>query len=718
MKLSLSAQVLIAVILGIIAGLFLGPLTEVLKPIGSAYTMLLQMAALPYICFSLIHGLGSIAPAMGKKLFRSGWPYLLFVWVLIFGLISLVTLIIPDSIAPLIKMDQMEAFQSNFTNNFLTYLVPQNPFYDVVNNIVPAIAVFGLIVGIALMHIEKKEPLIGMLERIVQTIEKILYWLGLLSPIGAFVYISSAFGTIHFEDLYKIEIYVIAFIFTVLLITFWLLPTLIAHLTPLSFKEAVQSIRYVSLLAFVTGLATAALPFLNLYLKKLSTKHQLHEGFRETSQTVLPISYTFGNIGNAMTLFFVIFLGFYYRHPFSGTEKILLSLLTVPLSIGSSTSNLNSMSFLIKQLELPSSAMDFFLEIKSITYNFQMMMNIAGVITVIILTIYSYYGLVKIQWRPLFVKLGLTFACVALLVFSSRSTIHFKDNYLNLYMSHRIADVIPNPTTAKILTMENRGTPRTTPDHYFSETLKQILSSNTLKVGFNPESIPYCYYNEHNELVGYDIAYAYQLAQDLDCQLEFVPFHFDHLVQDIKDGYFDIGMSSIIMSEKRILEIDFTAPYREDNNVLIVPTKKKNLFLKLDAIKAIEGLKIGAGGVQVQTASRHFPKATIVDIFAQESLMKGEIDAIFWSESTAFVWCLTHPDFVAIEYGDQLGKSYFSYPIRQNSVDFRFFFNNWLTLKRQSGFKERMTSYWIEGDSMRKKTPRWSILRNVLHWTD
>ena len=75
-KFTLGYQVLLAVLLGIFVGFFFGPLAENLKPIGTAYTMLLQMAVLPYICFSLIHGLGSMTPQIGRKVLKSGWWHL------------------------------------------------------------------------------------------------------------------------------------------------------------------------------------------------------------------------------------------------------------------------------------------------------------------------------------------------------------------------------------------------------------------------------------------------------------------------------------------------------------------------------------------------------------------------------------------------------------------------------------------------------------------
>jgi Na+/H+-dicarboxylate symporter/ABC-type amino acid transport substrate-binding protein len=719
-KISLGYQVLIAVLLGIAVGLFFGPLTIALKPIGDTYTMLLQMAVLPYICFSLIHGLGSLSPATGKKLFRSGWPYLLALWGMIFAIIFFLQELIPTTHPPLIKVDEAEQFESSFTKNFLTYLVPQNPIYDIVNNIVPAVAVFGLIGGIALMQIEKKEPLIGVIERVNKTIEKVLQWLGFLSPLGAFVYISIGFGTIHFEDLDTIGVYVIAFIAASLIITLWLLPTLLSALTPLSFKEASRSIRYVCLLPFVTGLPTTALPFLNIYLKKLAQKHETHEHFRETSQTVLPIAYSFGNIGNAMTLFFVTFLSFYYRHPFVGAEKPLLYLMTLPLSIGTSMSNVNSIQFLIEQLGFPQSAFDFFLQIKSITYNFQVLMSVASILTLLVLTLYAYYGLVHIRLRPLCLKFGLFFAALAAVVFSLKPIIYLKDNYQNLYMKLRVTDVMPNRVQATIYpnSDEMQGVERVPTDDFYPDTLKTVLKSSTLKVGFDPDAIPFSYFNEKNELVGYDICYAYQFALDLDCKLEFIPFKIEKLGDDLRARIFDLGMGSIIMSEKRLLEMDFTTPYAQDNNVLIVPVAKKRDYYNLQNVIARKGLRLQAAGAQVPIAERHFPNATIVNLEDMSLIQRGEVDAVMWSYTSSFIWCLTHPEFVAIDYGLRIGKCYFSYAMPQHSIDFRFFLNNCLSLKEQSGFKQKMQAYWIEGLSPPNRPPRWSILHNVLHWVN
>jgi hypothetical protein len=45
------------------------------------------------------------------------------------------------------------------------------------------------------------------------------------------------------------------------------------------------------------------------------------------------------------------------------------------------------------------------------------------------------------------------------------------------------------------------------------------------------------------------------------------------------------------------------------------------------------------------------------------------------------------------------------------------FVNTWIELKRKDGTIDALYKYWILGQNAAPKGPRWSIMRNVLHWT-
>lgn len=708
MKLSLGYQVFCAVLLGIFVGLFFGPLCSALIPVATVFTMLVQMVVLPYICLSLIHGLGSISPVMGKRLLVCGLPFLLALWAIVLMLLFLLDQLIPHSQATIVT----PTFANNnasLSEQLLKFLVPENPIYDLANNIVPAVAVFGLIVGIALMHIAKKEVLCTLLERINNVIEKILVWLAIISPIGVFTHIAIAVGTVRFEDLYKLEFYVLCYISLSLFITFWILPLFISCLTPLTYRDVLKAFRAVCLLPFLTALSSLSIPFLNDFLLKLSKKHPSRAKFHENAQTVLPIAYSFGQIGNCVVLFFIFFLAFYYRQPLEGSEKTLLSFLSLPMSVGSSSNSVSAISFLINQFKFPPEALELFMETSSITANFQVLMSVSSVVTIIILTIYGYYGLLQIRWKELILRMGCTLVVFAFLVFSVKSVVQIGDKYEDLYLNLKISEVIPNPVKAKFLQPGETGTPR---DNSYSE-LEQILGSGVLKVGYYTFDIPYCYWNNAKEIAGYDMAYAYQIARDLDCSIEFVRYDPDRIGEELESGTYDIGMAAILMTEERLKSMNFSHHYSEQNVVFIVPAAKKKPFLNLDALTENPKLKIGSIGAYSSFAEKHFPHAQIVRSSSIDiaKMRSGEIDCWIWSRDPAVVWCIANPDFIVVDYEGLIGKTYFAYAIRDNSFKFASYLNNSFLLKELSGFQKEMYNYWIKGESVRPKKPRWSILQ-------
>lgn len=710
LKIGLGYRALLAVVLGISAGLFFGPLCGFLESIGIAFVMILQMVVLPYIPTLIIHGLGSLSPEMARKLFRRGWATLLTLWMIVFGTIYALSILIPTPLPdPSADFSQEE---THFIKGFLQYIIPQNPFYDLVYNITPAIALFSLIVGIAVMHLKEKEPLLSLLERVNTSLEKILKWIAAISPIGIFAHIAFATGTVSLQELAKLQLYVVAFIGGSLFLSIYVLPMLVSCVSGISYKELMQEYRIVCLLAFATGIPSIAFPFINNCMRRLAEKKHLElANFHSTSQTLVPLAYSFSQAGNFFLLFFLLFIAFFFRHPFTLEESFLIPLLTIPISFGTPRLSLSGMSFLVDALQLPREAFNLFVETMAVTLNFQVLLSVAAMLSFVMVVILHYYGLLQINWRRLAFHLASATVILLATVFTAKQFISISDNYRDLYYRLQISDVISNPPSVTLF-KERPPFKKSS----FSETLARILKTNTLRVGYSPTSIPFCYLNEWGDVVGYDIAFAYQLAKDLDAHLELIPIDFDTLITDINQGYFDTAMSGILIDEERLLGLDFCQPYTEQPNALVIPSKMLQEFEPLS--KALENsqLRIGAGGGYTLVAERHFKNHPIVAVSSPEDLLKGDFDALIWSKLPAYIWCLSYPQFTTLYYKGKLGTKYFSYPFKTHSPDIITFMNQWLELKKQSGFTEAQKNYWIRGKRPPPKEPRWSIIRNVLHW--
>ncbi len=78
-------------------------------------------------------------------------------------------------------------------------------------------------------------------------------------------------------------------------------------------------------------------------------------------------------------------------------------------------------------------------------------------------------------------------------------------------------------------------------------------------------------------------------------------------------------------------------------------------------------------------------------------------------------WNILYP-----EYSVVVPKPVIQRPVcmaaRTNDAEWLRFLDRWLDFARLDGSLDRLRVYWIEGGGGQNRSPRWCILRNVLHW--
>ena len=712
MRLNLGYQALIALLAGVFAGLFFGPYCEVLKPVGDSFFILLQMVVIPYIPFLLMHGLGSLNSEIAKKIFKRGWFFLVILWGATLAVIYLIIYLIPSS--DLAFIENLNERGQGGVSGLIKTALPENFIADLSSNIIPAITIFGLIAGVAIMQLKQKQPLLNLLERANAMIEKILDWIAKISPIAIFAHVSVALGTVRFQDLAKVEFYVFIYIAGALFLTLWILPVILTSLTDFSYKDVLREYNLVCWIPFATAMPTLAFPFMYTALKRLSHRYEIKSSsFHRTGQTVLPLSFTFAQVGNLFILIFIFFLSFYTRHPLVESEKLALPFLTFPLSFGTSYSSVSAASFLINTMHFPDSAFCLFQLTSTMTINFQVLVSVSSILMLTILVITSYYGLLKIKWHYLITHLSLAIGIFSVLVILLKSQIHVEDNFKNLYNNLKMPPNLSANLKVTVNPPEKLGA-----DTNPLDLLRSILEKGVLRVGYSTVDMPFSYLNKEGDLVGYDIAFAHQLAIDLDCSLELILLNYDHLIEELNENKYDIVMSGIVMDEERLRYMDFVQPYLEQNTVVVTPLKNKKAFENLERLQERTDLKVGAVGAYQGVAKRRFPLATFVPMDSIDPFLEGQADVFLWPYLSAFIWSLDHPEYTVLDFNFQLGEKYLSYPVRGKSITWLNFVQNWLTLKKESGFTDQQYNYWIKGEPISQLEPRWSILRNVLHWVD
>ena len=170
-------------------------------------------------------------------------------------------------------------------------------------------------------------------------------------------------------------------------------------------------------------------------------------------------------------------------------------------------------------------------------------------------------------------------------------------------------------------------------------------------------------------------------------------------------------------------QVSFSMPYNDQTLAFIVEDHRRDEFSSRKAVQSLEAPRIGIPNVPyyVKKVREYLPQAEIVLLNSpREFLNKNEknLDALVYSAEAGSAWSLLYPDYgVAIPHPDIL-KVPLAYPIARGDEEFVDYVNNWITLKTRDKTIERAYDHWILGKGAEKKAPRWSIIRNVLHWVE
>jgi hypothetical protein len=195
--LSSSSHIASALGAGILFGIFLGELAAFLSIVADGYVKLLQMTVLPYVTISLISGLGTLQYQQAKTLFFRVGSLMVLLWGLTLVLVLLMPLSFPSWESASFFSTALVQPRQEF--DFIGLYIPANPFHSLANNIVPAVVLFSALIGIALIGIEKKEPLIEVLTILNRALSAATRFVVRLTPIGVFAIAANAAGTMSVE---------------------------------------------------------------------------------------------------------------------------------------------------------------------------------------------------------------------------------------------------------------------------------------------------------------------------------------------------------------------------------------------------------------------------------------------------------------------------------------------------------------------------------------
>ncbi len=190
---SFTTKIVTGLVLGVLVGLFFGEYVAFLSILGEAFIGLLQMTVLPYILVSLIVNIGRLSPAKGWRLVRVGAFTLVGLLAIGVAVIVLAPLAFPQREAGSFFRSSLVEISQPF--DFIGLYIPSNPFASLANSVVPAVVLFGILLGAAMIGIERKEALLGPLDILGDALNKLNKLVIRITPAGVFAIAGGTAGT-------------------------------------------------------------------------------------------------------------------------------------------------------------------------------------------------------------------------------------------------------------------------------------------------------------------------------------------------------------------------------------------------------------------------------------------------------------------------------------------------------------------------------------------
>ncbi|WP_339307814.1 ABC transporter substrate-binding protein/permease [Paenibacillus sp. FSL R5-0519] len=165
-------------------------------------------------------------------------------------------------------------------------------------------------------------------------------------------------------------------------------------------------------------------------------------------------------------------------------------------------------------------------------------------------------------------------------------------------------------------------------------------SSKKLVLGTSADFAPYEFHkviNGKDEIVGFDIEIAKEIAKDLGAELVIEDMGFDGLLPSLQSGRVDLVISGMTPTDERKKSIDFSDTYYKSKQVIMVRNVDKD---KYPTMAELENAKIGVqkGSIQ-ETIGQSIPGAKLTaldkisDIVLQ--LQTKRIDAAIVEDTVA-----------------------------------------------------------------------------------
>jgi len=352
LKLKIHTQILIAIVLGVVAGILLGEKAAHIKIVGDMFIRLLKAIIIPLILASMVAGIVSLGDA--RKLGRIGLRTFIY-YTATTTLAVGVGLILVNLMKPGIGVD-----------------IGTETAVDLSGG-----EIFSLLLGIAISSVgEKGKPLVTLFKAFNTVMMKITDWIMRLAPFGVFALMAHTIGSMGLSVIKPLIAYMATVVLGLTIHACVTLPILLKTLGKYSPLKFIKDVFSAVATAFSTASSTATLPITMDCLQENSGISNKVTSF------VLPLGATVNMDGTALyEAVAAMFVAQAYGIDLSIGQQLIIMLTATLASIGAAAipgAGLVTMVIVLKAVNLPLEGIGMILAVDRIIDMFRTAVNVWG----------------------------------------------------------------------------------------------------------------------------------------------------------------------------------------------------------------------------------------------------------------------------------------------------------------------------------------------------
>jgi len=209
---------------------------------------------------------------------------------------------------------------------------------------------------------------------------------------------------------------------------------------------------------------------------------------------------------------------------------------------------------------------------------------------------------------------------------------------------------------------------------------------------------PMEFVNEEKEIVGFDIDLMKAAAEEAGFTVEFKNTQWDGIFAGLPAGKYDAVMSSVTITEERKETMDFSVPYINAGQVLIVR-------METEGVTTLEDMKGKTVGAQIgTTGSFEIEKVDGVELktydelgLAIEDLANGRIDGVVADTPIAANYALQNQNYKeALEIvGEPFTDELYGVAVKKGNTEVLETINEGLKKAMDKGIDEKLKDKWL-----------------------